>query len=414
MAKILIIGGGIIGLSSAYYLTKAGHQVAILEKGDLTDNCSFGNAGLIVPSHFVPLAAPGMVSQGIRWMFNSKSPFYVRPSLNPDLFSWTIKFLKKATTTHVEKAARPLIELSLLSKSLYQELAREPDFDFGLTENGVLMFYKTEKVAEEEARMVQKGRELGLDMAVLSVAECLALQPNLKINALGAVHYRCDAHLYPNILMAALLKYLEKKGVEIVRNHEVTEIATTGATITKVFTETEAWTADQYVIAGGSWSPSIARLVNLKLPLMPGKGYSFMIAEPQQRMTIPALLAEARVAITPMNGHLRYGGTMELDKVNNRINMNRVKGIVQAIPEYFPDLHPELPAEKDIWFGFRPVSPDGLPYIGRSNEYNNLVIATGHSMMGLSLGPATGLLISQLIGENKTAISIEAFSPNRF
>jgi D-amino-acid dehydrogenase len=147
---------------------------------------------------------------------------------------------------------------------------------------------------------------------------------------------------------------------------------------------------------------------------MPGKGYSFMVKEPQQRMQIPALLAEARVAITPMNGHLRYGGTMELDQVNTRININRVQGIVNAIPQYFPDLHPELPAEKDIWYGFRPSSPDGLPYIGRSNKYHNLVIATGHGMMGLSLGPATGLLVSQVVNSTKTTIAIEPFSANRF
>jgi D-amino-acid dehydrogenase len=414
MSKVLIIGGGIMGLSSAYYLNKAGHQVTILEKGDLTDNCSFGNAGMIVPSHFVPLAAPGMISQGVKWMFNSKSPFYVKPSLNPDLISWGLKFLKNANEKHVENSAKPLTELSLLSKNLYRELAKEPGFDFGLKENGILMFYKTEKAGEEEAHLAEKGRELGLDMAVLNAAECKALQPELELDVLGAVHYRCDAHLYPNHLIAALLKHLTFKGVDIVRNHEVTKIETSGNTITKVFTGNKEWTADNYIIAGGSWSPAIAKLANIKAPLMPGKGYSFMVDEPKQRMHIPALLAEARVAITPMNGSLRYGGTMELDKINSRINMQRVKGIVESIPKYLPDLQPELPAEKDIWFGFRPSSPDGLPYIGISNKYKNLVMATGHGMMGLSLGPATGLLVSELINGSKTSINTAAFSPDRF
>jgi D-amino-acid dehydrogenase len=414
MSKILIIGGGIMGLSSAYYLNKAGHEVTILEKGDLTDNCSFGNAGMIVPSHFVPLAAPGMVKQGVRWMFSSKSPFYVKPSLNADLISWGIKFLKNANSQHVEDSARPLMEISLLSKALYRELAIEPGFDFGLTEKGILMFYKTEKAGEEEAHLAEKGRELGLDMEVLSTTQCQALQPDLQLAVLGAVHYRCDAHLYPNHLMASLLKHLTAKGINIIKNHEATKIETSGNTITKVFTGNKEWTSDNYVIAGGSWSPSIAKLVNLKVSLMPGKGYSFMVEEPRQRMQIPALLCEARVAITPMNGSLRYGGTMELDKINQRINMNRVKGIVEAILDYFPDLHPQIPAEKDIWFGFRPSSPDGLPYIGRSNKYNNLVIATGHGMMGLSLGPATGLLVKQVIDHEKTTINIDPFSPDRF
>lgn len=412
--KIIIIGGGIMGLSAAYFLQQDGHDVTILEKGDLTDNCSFGNAGMIVPSHFIPLASPGMVQQGIRWMFNSKSPFYVRPSLNPALFSWGMKFLKTANAAHVERSAKPLLEISLLSKSLYEGLAKEPGFDFGLVEKGILMFYKTEKAAEEEAHLAEKGRELGLDMAVLNAAECRTLQPELKLDVMGAVHYRCDAHLYPNHLIAAMIKHLEAKGVRIVRNHEVTRIETSNQKITRVWTNNEEWTADDFIIAGGSWSPSIARLVDLNVPIMPGKGYSFMIKEPQQRMQIPALLCEARVAITPMNGSLRYGGTMELDKINSRINMNRVKGIVESVPKYFPDLHPALPAEKEVWFGFRPSSPDGLPYIGRSEKYDNLIIATGHGMMGLSLGLATGLLVSQIAKETTTQIDITAFSPDRF
>jgi D-amino-acid dehydrogenase len=412
--KIIIIGGGIMGLSAAYFLQRDGHDITILEKGSLTDNCSFGNAGMIVPSHFVPLASPGMVQQGIRWMFNSKSPFYVRPSLNPALFSWGMKFLKNANAAHVERAAKPLLEISLLSKSLYEALAKEPGFDFGLVEKGILMFYKTEKAAEEEAHLAEKGRELGLDMAVLNADECQALQPELKLDVMGAVHYRCDAHLYPNQLIAAMVKHLEANGVRIVRNHEVTRIETLNQNITKVWTDNEEWTADDFVIAGGSWSPSIAKLVRLNVPIMPGKGYSFMEKEPQQRMQIPALLCEARVAITPMNGSIRYGGTMELDKINSRVNMNRVKGIVESVPKYFPDLHPALPAEKDVWFGFRPSSPDGLPYIGRSEKYNNLIIATGHGMMGLSLGLATGLLVSEIAKQTAAEIDISAFSPDRF
>ncbi|QNN43809.1 NAD(P)/FAD-dependent oxidoreductase [Pedobacter roseus] len=409
MSKVLIIGGGIVGLTSAYYLQKKGYEVTILDKGDITDNCSFGNAGMIVPSHFVPLAAPGMLKQGIRWMFDSKSPFYVRPSLNGNLINWGLKFMKYATAKHVSQSAEPLRDLSLLSKKLYEDLAKEPDFDFELTHNGILAYYKTEKAGEEEAHLAARAIELGLDMAVLSAAECSVLQPDLKLDVLGAVHYRCDAHLYPAKLMNALLKYLTANGVKIERGKEVDKIETAGNRIMKVFTGNEAWDADQYVIATGSWSPAVAKMADIKISLMPGKGYSFMEPEPQNRLTIPALLCEARVAITPMNGQIRYGGTMELDKINTRINMQRVKGIVESVPAYFPDLKPAIPAEKDIWYGFRPSSPDGLPYIGRSNKRENLVIATGHGMMGLSLGPATGLLVSQLIDGAATELELKPF-----
>ncbi|WP_406826375.1 NAD(P)/FAD-dependent oxidoreductase [Pedobacter sp. KACC 23697] len=410
MSKVLIIGGGIVGLTSAYYLQKRGYEVTILDKGDMADNCSFGNAGMIVPSHFVPLAAPGMIKQGIRWMFDSKSPFYVRPSLNANLVSWGLKFMKHATAKHVSQAAVPLRDLSLLSKKLYEGLAKEPDFEFELTKNGILAFYKTEKAAEEEAHLAARAIELGLDMAVLTADECRALQPDLKLDVLGAVHYRCDAHLYPTKLMNALLKYLLNNGVTIVRNKEVDKIETSGNRITKVFTGSTAWEADEYILAAGSWSPAVAKMADVKISLMPGKGYSFMEPEPQQRVTIPALLCEARVAITPMNGQLRYGGTMELDKINTRINMQRVKGIVESVPAYFPDLKPAVPAEKDIWYGFRPSSPDGLPYIGRCKKRENLIIATGHGMMGLSLGPATGLLVSQIVSGIATDIKMEPYA----
>ncbi|WP_293304433.1 NAD(P)/FAD-dependent oxidoreductase [Pedobacter sp. UBA5917] len=413
MSKVLIIGAGIVGLTSAYYLQRKGYEVTILDKGDISDNCSFGNAGMIVPSHFVPLAAPGMIKQGIRWMFNSKSPFYVRPSLNADLVNWGFKFMKHATVKHVNQSAVPLRDLSLLSKKLYADLAKEPDFDFELTHNGILAFYKTEKAAEEEAHLATKAIGLGLDMAVLSPAECRALQPDLKLDVLGAVHYRCDAHLYPTKLMHALLKCLTNNGVKIERGKEVDKIEVVGNRVMKVFTGNEVWEADQYVIATGSWSPAVAKMAGVKISLMPGKGYSFMEAEPQNRLTIPALLCEARVAITPMNGQIRYGGTMELDKINNRINMQRVRGIVESVPAYFPDLKPALPAEKEIWYGFRPSSPDGLPYIGRSEKRDNLVVATGHGMMGLSLGPATGLMVSQLIDGTATELELKPFAVSR-
>jgi len=413
MSKVVIIGGGIVGLSSAYYLQKKGFQVTVLDKGDKTDNCSFGNAGMIVPSHFIPLAAPGMISQGIRWMFNSKSPFYVRPSLNANLIGWGLKFMKHANEKHLAYSAEPLKDLSLLSKKLYEDLAKQPDFDFELTNNGILAFYKTEKAAEEEAHLAQKAKTLGLDMDILSSAECKALQPDLNLDVLGAVHYRCDAHLYPGKLMNALQQYLKTNGVNVVYGKEVDKMETEGDKITKVFAGSMAWEADQFILATGSWSPAVAKMADLKVSLMPGKGYSFMEKEPLNRMSIPALLCEARVAITPMNGSIRYGGTMELDKINNKINMQRVKGIVESIPKYFPDLKPAIPEEKNIWFGFRPSSPDGLPYIGRSDKRKNLIIATGHGMMGLSLGPATGLLVSQIAAEEKTEMSILAFEAER-
>lgn len=414
MSKAIIIGGGVIGLFSAYYLNKLGWEVDVLEQGDLTDNCSFGNAGMITPSHFVPLASPGIVEQGIRWMFNSKSPFYVKPSLNPELIDWGLKFLKSATKKHAEHSAGGLRDISLLSKSLYHEFEKDTGIDFGLTDNGILMLFKSAKVEEEELHMVEKATTLGLDAQYLSADECRKLQPDVELDILGAVHYRCDAHMYPNNLMKGLVKYLEAKGVRIHRNTKVVKINHNADKISSVNTDDKEFIGDAYLVSGGSWSPGIAKLAGLNVSLMPGKGYSFMVNDPVKPMSIPFILCEARVAITPMNGSIRFGGTMEIGKINKQINVSRVKGIVESVPKYLPDFKLKVPEQKDIWFGFRPVSPDGLPYIGMSDKFKNLAIATGHAMIGLALGPATGKLISEAITGGKTSMDIGLFSPGRF
>lgn len=414
MSKAVITGGGVIGLFSAYYLHKSGWEVAVLEQGSLADNCSFGNAGMITPSHFVPLASPGIVEQGIRWMFNSKSPFFVKPSLNPELIGWGLKFLKSATKKHAERSASSLKDINLFSKALYQEFEKDAGFNFGLTDKGILMLFKSPKVADEELHLAEKATALGLDAQYLSPAECYNLQPGIALDILGAVHYRCDAHLYPNKLMAGLISYLETHGVQIHRNTEVININKNGGKITSVTTKEQEFTGDAFVIATGSWSPVMAKLAGLNVPLMPGKGYSFMVENPAKKMSIPSILCEARVAVTPMNGSIRFGGTMEIGKINHHINMNRVEGIVGSIPKYLPDFKLPLPEKKDIWYGFRPCSPDGLPYIGMSEKYNNLAVATGHAMIGLALGPATGKLISETINGEKTSLDIGLFAPGRY
>lgn len=416
MSKAVIIGGGVIGLFSAYYLNKSGWEVDIVDQGDLSDNCSYGNAGMITPSHFVPLAAPGMVEQGIRWMFNSKSPFYVKPSLNPELIGWGLKFLKSATRKHVDRSAGALRDISMMSKKLFQEFEKDSNIEFGLEDKGILMLFKTSKFVEEEKHLAEHATNLGLDAQYLSPEECRQLQPGVEMDILGAVHYHCDAHLYPNKLMRGLIKYIENaKGITIYRNTEITKIVHDSGNITSVSSKDKEFKGDAYVVAGGAWSPGIARLAGLKVPLMPGKGYSFMVPQDEsKRMTIPSILCEARVAITPMNGSIRYGGTMEVGKINQQINMSRVLGIVESVPRYFPNFKPEMPQQRDIWFGFRPVSPDGMPYIGLSNKYRNLAVATGHAMIGLSLGPATGKIISQVLNSQSTEMNITPFAVDRF
>jgi D-amino-acid dehydrogenase len=412
--KAIIIGGGVVGLSSAYYLKESGWDVTIIDKTDLSDSCSYGNLGMIVPSHFVPLAMPGMISQGIKWMFNSRSPFYVKPSLNFDLINWGLKFVKSATEKNVEQAAVPLRDINLLSKSLYEALAAKPGFDFALEKKGIMMYFKTPKVEEEEIHLAHRAQSMGLDVEPLSKQQAQALEPALDLNILGAVHYRCDAHLYPNKLIAQLIGYLKNVGVKFETNSPVEKIIKDRDVIKKVVTTNGSFEADVVVMAAGSWLPQLTKMVGLSTPLMPGKGYSFMQNNPAKQLNIPSIFCEARVAVTPMNGGIRYGGTMEIAPVNSKVNMKRVEGIVNSIPEYFSNVQLNLPEEKDVWYGFRPCTPDGVPYIGSSKKISNLFIAGGHAMSGLSLGPASGKLIAELVNGQPTSMDIKAFDPERF
>jgi len=411
---VVVVGAGIAGLASAYYLVRDGWDVKILEKNTLDNNCSYGNAGMIVPSHFTPLAAPGIVAQGIKWMFNSKSPFYVRPSLNPRMINWGLKFLKHANRTHVEQHAAAIRDLNLYSSRLYDELAQEEEFDFELKQNGILMMYKSKEMQHEEIELAHRAKDLGLDVDILEGNAVQELEPNLKLDVLGAILYRCDGKLYPPKLMRQLIHYLKAAGVVFFEETEVHKFITTGNKVKEAISNKGSFQADAFVLTGGAYLPQLTSKLHVNTPLMPGKGYSFMY-QPEKENTLnhAALLLEARVAVTPMNGQIRFSGTMELGPANDRIYENRVRGIVESIPKYYPELKVDYPSEK-IWYGYRPCSPDGLPYLGRLKKFDNVLVAGGGGMMGLSLGPAYGKVVADLLAGQKIEAEIAGFRPDRF
>lgn len=414
MKKIGILGGGIIGLSSAYYLNKAGHDVTIIDQTNLLDGCSHGNAGMIVPSHFIPLAAPGMISKGIRWMFDSTSPFYIKPRFSKSLIKWGYHFYRSATSAHVQKSAPALKEISLLSKSLYQEWKQELPFDFGYQEKGLLMLFKTKEAEHEEANTVEMASRYGIEAYLLNASEVQNLETQIKVDVKGGVYFPGDAHLNPNVLVTNLIKYLRQKSVSFRNKTTLKDFQIDNGKVLAVKTNNGDFRFDEVVMALGSWSGEIGGKLQLSLPMQAGKGYSFTLNDVANNVQIPSIFLEARVAVTPMGNSLRFGGTMEITGVDHRINLNRVKGIVNAIPRYYPEMLVPMPNQENVWHGLRPCSPDGLPYIGRSKKIENLIIATGHSMMGLSLAPATGLLVSEFLDNKKSSMNIELFEPERF
>ncbi|PWT75675.1 MAG: FAD-dependent oxidoreductase [Bacteroidetes bacterium] len=415
MKNVFIIGGGIVGLSSAYYLRLSGCEVTLIDKSDFRDNCSYGNAGYVCPSHFIPLATPGIVRQGLKWIFNSASPFYVQPRLNYALLEWGIRFIRSATRAKVEKAAIPLRDISLLSQKEYESWASQPGFEFSYQHKGLMEIFQTQQKADQALHTVHQALELGLEAKLLSMEELRLMEPQTRINAMGAIYFGCDAHLYPNRLMESLNAVLKKMGVRFLPNEEVRGFLTSRAGVEKVVTVNGQYAADEVVVAAGSWSREMASQLHVRIPLVPGRGYSITLENNSYRLNYPAVLMEGRVAITPIDGNkIRFGGTMEITSTQTPPRIKRVQGILSAVKSYFPDFDTPLPPEDKIWYGYRPCSADGLPYIGRSRKCKNLVIATGHSMLGLSLGAGTGKLVDEIILDKPRSMDITPFDVDRF
>ncbi len=352
MKPTLIIGGGIVGLFSAYFLQKEGIEVQVIDKGDMLQNCSTGNAGMIVPSHIIPLAAPGIISKGISWMFSSKSPFYIHPRLDAKLLKWCLQFFRSANPAHVERSIPFLKNLSLLSKALYQEFRDEhPSSAIALQEKGLMMVYQTEAIEKEEIEFAHLARKHGLEADILSPEDIKKVEPNLEVKARGAVMFPGDAHLDPGKLYGFLKSYLEEKGVKFLPNTEVHGFEKVGNSVKAVLTDKGKIETEKVILCGGSWSGELAKMLGFYLPMMGGKGYSF-IQENKPEILQASILTEMKVAVSPYGSQIRFGGTMEIAGTNQKININRVKGIYESINRYYPSFEAKFPEENKIWIIF--------------------------------------------------------------
>ncbi|MES2572931.1 MAG: FAD-dependent oxidoreductase, partial [Verrucomicrobiota bacterium] len=382
--QIVIVGGGIIGLSAAVACAQRGHRVTVIERQSaIRTGCSFGNAGMIVPSHFTPLAAPGMVALGLKWMWNPESPFYIKPRLSWELAMWARQFWKASTAAHVKRSAPLLRDLNLASRERYARLAEEEDF--GLVQRGLLMLCKSQRALEEEAHVAEQANAFGVPAQVLDPRATAELDPDVTMEIAGSVYFPKDCHLQPERYMELLEKRLRTAGGELLFDTEIVGWRREAGRIVAVQTQHGEVAGDEFILCGGSWSAKTIRGLGLRLPMQAGKGYSITLPRPVELPRLCAIFTEARVAITPMNGALRFGGTMEMAGLNETINPRRIEGILKAIPRYYPAFRREHFKGLEPWSGLRPCSPDGLPYLGRTAAASNLIVATGHSMMGVSL-----------------------------
>ncbi len=410
--KVVIIGGGIIGVCCAYYLIKEGCEVTIVDQSNMDTGASYVNAGYLSPSHIIPLAAPGVMKNSLKWMFDSSSPLYIKPRFDIDFFKWIWAFNKSCNPKHVKKAIPVIKDISVLSQELYDELKASNDFRFHFEKKGLLMLCQSQKALDKEIELASLARRHGLEVKILSKVAIQKLEPNAGIDCVGAVHYLCDYHTTPHEFMEDMKSYLKAHNVTFLKNEKVENFTIKDQITTQIKTTKRTLHADEIVIASGAWTAELSKKLGISMLMEAGKGYRIDKKE-NTGITIPAVLTELNIAVTPMNGFTRFAGTMEIAGINSNINKKRVDAIASGVEKYYPDIGINQKQKTNVAYGNRPLTPDGLAYIGKSKKCKNITFASGHGMMGWSMATATGKLVSELISERKLSLNIDAFNPDR-
>ena len=410
---VLVIGGGSIGLSAAYYLQKSGRSVTIIDNGQIGIGSSSGNAGHIVPSHIVPLAAPGMVLQTFKWLLNPKdSPFNMRVSLDPSYLSFLVRFMLACSKENVDRSLAPLKNLGLLSSANYATIIQEEKLSCNYQETGLLFLYKTERALEggkHEADLLHRNN---MPAEVLSQAQVRQREPMAQDDIIGGVHFTGDSSLNPGVYLQEIRHLIEKRGGSLFDGEKIITVEKANEKITRVQTDRHDFAPQEVVLAGGAWSPQFGKQVGLSIPIQPAKGYSLTIKTTSPLPSQALLLGEKRVAITPLGDRMRITGRLELSRLDTTVGKGKIENITASVCDYLK-IDPEWET-LDTWAGLRPTTPDGVPIIERSPIVRNLTIAAGHAMLGLSLGPGTGQLVAELVNGQPSVFDLSGFRLGRF
>ena len=414
-AEVLVIGGGVIGMCTAYYLAQGGAAVTVLEEHQVGGPMasSYGNIGLLVPSHSRPVAEPGVIGGSLRWLLDAESPLYVKPRWDLDLVRWLLRFRAACAAQRCAAAEPVLYRWQRASQELYAELAAElpPEVDY--ERKGGLFLYREEADWEAAVAAARREQEAGIDLALVDRERLGALLPGLKPEVLGAVHYRRDGRLIPGAFVRALAAAAARRGAVVHEQAAVFSLERRGARVTAVHTSRGTLRPRVTVLATGFLSPDLSRGVGLRVPVQPAKGYSITVRRPAACPPIPLHFHAERVVLTPFGpDRMRIGGTLELAGNDRRVNPRRLAAIRRAPPRYLAGME-ELET-LEIWRGMRPLSADSLPILGRPRGLDNLLLATGHGMIGMSLGPASGKAVADLALGRQPSLDMELFRPDRF
>lgn len=411
--SVVVVGGGIIGIACAHYLAKAGLAVTVIDRGTIAGACSHANCGFICPSHVPPLTEPGAIGMALRSLFNPRSPFRVKPRFSPQLWHWMWQFARRCNHRQVLTAGRHLQTILDASMDEYRRLIPEYSLQCEWKEDGLLYVFRSERALDQFAetdRMLTEN--FGVSARRLEGSALPELDAGLRPGLAGAWHYPADTSVRPDLLNRQWAARLQGEGVRFVESCALQTIHSSAGQVTSLSTSQGEMEADHVVFAMGAWSTQWSAQLQCRVPIQPGKGYSVTIARPEHSPRYPMLFPECRIGVSPFKNGLRLGSMMEFAGYDTSIPPQRIQQLRDSARDYLV-ASVDGPAE-ETWFGWRPMTWDSLPIIGRVPALKNAYLATGHNMLGLSLAPATGRLIAELVTDRKPHIDAAPYSPARF
>lgn len=410
--QVLVVGGGVIGAAVADALSRDGADVLVVDRGRPGHGCSYGNAGWVTPSFAMPLPRPGLFWKALGWMADPESPLYIRPRADVALARWLLGFAGAMKEDRFRRGTRALVELSRFSIAAYDELDGADPGRFGMQRRGLLVLGQTPAGAKGAHEELDLLATLDIRGQALDSDGVRALEPAVVGPVSGGVYYPDEAHVEPLPAVEALLGRARAAGARLCPGTEMIDVRIRDGRIHAVRT-TRGWIeAENVVLATGAWSARIGKALGLRIPVLGGKGYSMVLDAPERQPRIPMMLVEKKIAVTPHEHTLRLAGTLELVDEDLSVSTRRIDAIHRGASTVL-----DLPAEPrihEIWRGLRPCTPDGLPVIGRPPGVENLVIATGHQMLGLQTAPATGRLVADMVLRRTPAFDPTPFRPERF
>lgn len=411
-ADVIVIGAGVVGMCAAWYLQSAGLQVMIVDQDQPGAATSYGNCGMISPSHVLPNTLPGLPWKAFKWMFQKAAPFKVVPQANMDFVSWMYGFWKRCSREQVEATAPALAAILASSRQLFHTMINSEQMDVEYGQSGCIYVYSTQQAFDAEGAWGQVYRDNGVHVDTYDAAALARKEPSLKADVLyGGYHFPNDANLRPDRYVAELLRVIKAKGVDVRAGVKVEGIHENEHGIA-VYTNQGELRAPRAVLSAGSWSPLLSKALGFRLPIQPGKGYSVTMARPDNCPLHCMVLKERSVAVTPWPSGYRLGSTMEFVGYDTSLNPQRLQALIEGAAAFMHT--PTSSGPHEPWYGWRPMTVDTVPIIDRAPKHKHLWLATGHSMLGVSMSPATGLLLAELMQGKKPHIDPKPYRYDRF